>query len=168
MLIQRRPVAFRHGSVGERLFEVGEKLVEHDPPLQPDPFLAHMDGVGKEDPSSGYSDYGSLGQYTISGTVGVPQAGLVIAETGGGTEVVEGGAGDSYEVSLTSEPTHAVEITITPDAQLETAPASLTFTPANWHVAQTVSVSAVDDEVAEGVHSGTISHAATSDVEQAV
>jgi PKD repeat protein len=32
-------------------------------------YYLHVDGIGKGDPATGYSDYGSLGEYTISGTV---------------------------------------------------------------------------------------------------
>ena len=36
-------------------------------------YYVKIDGIGKGAPSTGYSDYGSLGQYTISGTIeGVP------------------------------------------------------------------------------------------------
>ena len=65
-------------------------------------------------------------------------AGVQIVEVGG-TEVVEGGATDTYTIVLTSEPTHDVLIALDPDAQLGVDPLGpLTFTPANWHTAQTV------------------------------
>jgi hypothetical protein len=38
---------------------------------------------------------------------------------------------------------------------------TLTFTTANWNSAQNVTVTAVDDAIAEGTHSGTIAHAAS-------
>ena len=89
-------------------------------------------------------------------------AGVVVTESAGSTAVAEGGAGDSYTVVLTSEPIANVRIDITFDpAQLTVAgetdgTAQLVFTPANWNLAQAVSVAAVDDPVIEGPHTGTI------------
>ena len=58
-------------------------------------------------------------------------------ETGGDTEVAEGGATDTYTVVLTSQPTHNVQITLDPDEQVGVDPVGpLTFTPLNWHAAQ--------------------------------
>lgn len=88
-------------------------------------------------------------------------AGVVITQSGGNTAVTEGGATDSYTVVLTSQPTADVTITLNPGSQLST-PTTLTFTAQNWNVAQTVAVSAVNDDIAEGNHSGTITHSASS------
>ena len=88
--------------------------------------------------------------------------GVTITESGGSTDVAEGGASDTYDVVLTSEPTADVTITITPDAQSTVAPASLIFTSSNWNAAQTVTVTAVDDVLAEGPHASTITHGDTS------
>jgi len=85
-------------------------------------------------------------------------AGVLIVESGGTTDVTEGGAGDSYDVSLTAQPSSDVTITLGPDAQVTAGPAVLTFTPLDWNVPQTVTVTAVDDAIAEGPHTGTITH----------
>jgi hypothetical protein len=45
---------------------------------------------------------------------------------------------------------------------LTVSPPSLIFTISNWSTSQTVTVTAVNDAVAEGTHSGTITHAAAS------
>jgi hypothetical protein len=76
--------------------------------------------------------------------------------------VAESGATDSYNMALNSEPTADVTVTVSPDAQLSASAASLIFTPGNWSTPQTVIVSAVDDLIAEGPHTGAISHAASS------
>lgn len=89
-------------------------------------------------------------------------AGVVVTESGGSTDVVEGGATDTYTVVLIKAPTGNVTITPTPDGQSTVAPTKLIFTPANWAVPQTVVVAAVDDKLFEGPHSGLITHAATS------
>ncbi len=70
----------------------------------------------------------------------------------------EGGAGDSYTVRLATLPLASVTVTVTPDAQLTTSPPTLTFTTADWSTPQTVTVSAVDDTVAEGAHAGVVAH----------
>lgn len=89
-------------------------------------------------------------------------AGVTITESSGSTNITEGGATDTYTIVLNSQPTADVTIAITPDSQSTTSTTTLTFTAANWDVAQTVTVSAVDDLVTEGTHSSTISHTATS------
>jgi hypothetical protein len=89
-------------------------------------------------------------------------AGVTVTQSGGTTTVTEGGATDSYTVVLTSQPLASVTITPTANSQLTVLPAPLTFTTADWNVAQTVTVTAVDDTFAEGSHSGSVTHAATS------
>ena len=64
---------------------------------------------------------------------------------------------------LTSAPTADVTITLNDtNGQVSTNVASLTFTSANWNVAQTVTVNAVNDTVGEGAHTGVIQHLVTS------
>ena len=104
---------------------------------------------------------GAMGGYdlnltrSVSDAVPVP----VIALGGAGSlqdfasAVTEGGATATYDVVLESEPTADVTITPAGGAQLQT-PAALLFTSANWDTAQTVTVTATDDAVAEGPHAG--------------
>ncbi len=83
----------------------------------------------------------------------------------------------SYAVRLRSQPTAPVTVTLSfdqevevevPPGQVVTSPATLTFTPAAWNVAQTVQVRAVDDAVDEdgdgnqSVHASLIRHGASS------
>ena len=67
----------------------------------------------------------------------------------------------SYTVVLDSEPTDDVRINITAPAMVTLSPTSLTFTPANWNVAQTVTATAVDDAIdnAGNERTGNITHA---------
>ena len=91
-------------------------------------------------------------------------AGVTITESGT-TDVGEGGATDSYDVVLNSQPATGTTVTITigtADGQTTTTPTSLVFDDSNWNVAQSVTVTAVDDAVAEGLHAGSITHTATS------
>jgi hypothetical protein len=87
---------------------------------------------------------------------------VTITESGGSTNVTEGGATDSYTVVLNSQPTADVTITISPDSQVSVSPTSLTFTSSDWNTPQTITVTAVDDFVVEGSHTGTITHSASS------
>jgi hypothetical protein len=89
-------------------------------------------------------------------------AGVVITETAGATVSSEGGAGDSYTVALSSEPTSPVTINFTQDAQLLGAPPNLVFTDLDWSTPQFVVLTAFDDLVAEGMHFGSVTHTASS------
>ena len=80
---------------------------------------------------------------------------------------MEGGAGDSYQVRLTTTPDSNVMVTISVDGQLDIGggvgqSVDLTFTPGNALVPQLVTVSAFDDSAEEGVHFSTIAHTASS------
>ena len=76
--------------------------------------------------------------------------------------IAEGGS-DSYEVVLTSKPSHEVTVTITHgrDADIDSAPDRLTFSSSNWETAQTVTVSAAQDEDARD-DVATLSHSVAS------
>ena len=89
------------------------------------------------------------------------------------TTVTEAGGSDTYTVVLSQAPTSDVVVTLTPNSQLMVTPATLTFTPANYNTAQTVTVRAVDDALYESSphygglpaanpHYGTITHSAAS------
>ncbi len=74
----------------------------------------------------------------------------------------EGGTTSTYTASLRAPPGSNVTVNLTADSQVTTSPSSLTFTPSNWNVAQTVTVAAVDDSAVEGAHSGRITHSSSS------
>ncbi len=116
----------------------------------PGTWAAALDG-GTGTPAQGFP-------MTLSGTV----PGITVTQSGGTTDVTEGGATDTFTVALNTAPSSNVTITLTPDAQVSVSPATLTFTPANWNVAQTVTVTAVNDAIVEGTHTGNISFAVTS------
>ena len=90
-------------------------------------------------------------------------SGVTITRTGGATAVVEGGATDTYTVVLASAPTADVVIMLDDtNGQVSFDSPTLTFTSANWSTAQTVTVTAVNDTVGEGAHTGVIHHRASS------
>lgn len=87
-----------------------------------------------------------------------------VTVSGGPLTIAEAAGTGNFTVVLTSEPTAAVTITVTssgPDAAA-VSPATLTFTPANWNSAQTVTATGVDDDVASGGRTVTVSMAAAS------
>ncbi len=88
-------------------------------------------------------------------------AGVTVVESEDSTDVEEGGATDTYTVVLEAEPSGEVTITISTDGQSTVDPASLTFGTGNWRDAQLVTVTAVDDDVAEGNHTSAITHTAS-------
>src|SRR5207249_2224311 len=77
--------------------------------------------------------------------------GITVIPTSGLT-TTEGGGTATFTIALTSQPTENVTIGISPSDMTEgtVAPASLTFTPANWNTAQTVTVTGVDDFAVDG------------------
>jgi putative cell wall-binding protein len=88
---------------------------------------------------------------------------VAITESDGSTNINEAGpTSDTYTLALTSPPTANVTVTISPNAQQMTDQSSATFTPLNWHVPQTVTVTAVDDPTRECAHVGSIAHASVS------
>ena len=87
-------------------------------------------------------------------------AGLTIAGTA--PSLTEGGAAGTYTIALAQVPNANVTVTVSPDKQLSVARTQLVFTPDNWHVPQVVSVQALQDGVAEGRHSGIVTHTVTS------
>src|SRR5438093_1417583 len=78
-------------------------------------------------------------------------AGITVNPTSGLTTSEAGGTA-TFTVVLTSQPTANVTIGLSSSDLTEgtVSPASLTFTTANWNVAQTVTVTGVDDLVQDG------------------
>ncbi|KPQ36187.1 MAG: putative Ca2+-binding protein [Phormidium sp. OSCR] len=91
----------------------------------------------------------------------VPGMGLL--ETGFSTRVTEGSVTDDYVVSLDSQPTEPVTVTViqAADSGLE-AIAPLVFTPTNWSTPQTVDVVVIDDFIDRGDRTTTLTHQVTS------
>ncbi|MBX7148671.1 FG-GAP-like repeat-containing protein [bacterium] len=104
----------------------------------------------------------TISNITVNPIVDNDTAGVTVAHTSGNTVVAEGGATDTYTVVLSTEPTNNVTVTLTHDAQVTLSDSALTFTSGNWDTPQSVTVTAVDDEVTEGSASSTITHTASS------
>ncbi|QJD78872.1 putative Ig domain-containing protein [Spirosoma rhododendri] len=102
-------------------------------------------------------DLGNPGGYFV------PLNRVLVRESGGTTTVTEGGPTDTYTVALNSQPSSDVTVTINPGSQLTVNPTTLTFTSANYSTAQTVTVTAIDDNVYQGApRSVTITQNVTS------
>jgi hypothetical protein len=110
---------------------------------------------------SGGATLGSQSSSTVT-ILDDDTAGVTVTQSGGSTDVTEGGATDTYTVVLNSQPTSNVVISVSPDSQTNVSPSQLTFTPSDWNTPQTVTVTAIDDSISEGSHSGTIQHSASS------
>ena len=85
-------------------------------------------------------------------------AGFTALPTGGTTSVTEAGTTDTFSVALTVQPLTDVVLAVTSGDLTEAtvAPATLTFTPANWNVPQVVTVTGVDDVAVDGPQSTTL------------
>ena len=89
--------------------------------------------------------------------------GVTVTESGGTTVLTEAGVTDTYTLVLSSQPTSTVTLTISnTDSQVSLSTSSIYFTSTTWNQAQTITVTAVNDSVAQGTHTGTITHSASS------
>ncbi|NUM73980.1 T9SS type A sorting domain-containing protein [candidate division KSB1 bacterium] len=117
---------------------------------------------------SGDANYNSIAIVTVTANITDNDiAGVAVVESGGSTDVSEDGTTDTYAVVLTTVPASGVSVTVDPDNQLDVGAGpgnsiTLTFLPGDATTPQTVTVTATDDAAVEGVHTGAITHAATS------
>ena len=134
-----------------------------------------IDGVGAGNPFSstptGYTDYGSLGQYMLSGTVQegslvstsstppppLPAASILVSSEGTLITTEDGGRA-SFQVGLSRAPTSDVLLRISSSDSGEgnVIDSQLVFTTANWQSLQTVTIEGVDDSLVDGAQPYTI------------
>jgi hypothetical protein len=123
-------------------------------------YFLQVDGVGFGNPTinppTGYTDYGSVGNYWISGTISnavtpgnqLPTYVVSYNNSESFVGVPEGGT-NTFQIRLSSQPTSDVVVAVAwsaGDANLTvTGGASLTFTTNNWSTNQTVTVAAAED-----------------------
>ena len=81
-----------------------------------------------------------------------PVPDLVVVQTGNNTQVSEAGTTDTFTVRLNTQPTSNVVVNVGSGDPTEATvnPATLTFTPSNWNIPQTVTVTGVDDALDDG------------------
>jgi hypothetical protein len=107
-------------------------------------------------------DWTVLNNATKNTLTGGATVGVQITESGDSTNVIEAQTTDTYALVLTAQPAANVTITLTPSSQVSVDKTVLTFTASNWNVAQTVTISALDDHLSTGPRIGTISHQVAS------
>ena len=85
-------------------------------------------------------------------------AGFTVTQSGGTTQVSENGTTDTFAIVLTAQPSSDVVFDIlSSDATEATAsPTLLTFTTANWSIAQTVTVTGINDAIVDGTQTSTV------------
>jgi len=89
--------------------------------------------------------------------------GLTFIPASGQIGVTEGGAVATYQVRLEAQPQSDIMVTLAPGAQVTVSPSALIFTPDNWNIPQTVTVTAVDDLLSEArPHKAVIQHTLSS------
>jgi hypothetical protein len=96
--------------------------------------------------------------------------GAIVVESGDVTTVSETGIADTYQLSLSKAPAANVRISLVAALGDQVRAVSLSnpansfldFTPTNWNVPQTVSVSAVNDSTAENFHRSFVRHVSSS------
>ena len=85
-------------------------------------------------------------------------AGFTVTESAGSTAVNESGTADTFAVVLNAQPDSDVIIDISSGdtGEVTVSPASLTFTNGNWNMAQTVTVTGVEDTLVDGSQNTTV------------
>ncbi len=76
--------------------------------------------------------------------------------------VAEGGDGATYQVALVEPPTASVTITLAITDEIIVSPTTLFFETTTWTLPQTITVSAVDDDMIEGIETVTVEHTISS------
>ncbi len=107
----------------------------------------------KIDDANSDDAFDSLPDQSINVTVtDDDEAGLIVSENGGSTEVQESGTRDTFTVVLRVQPQSDVVVAIEREdlTEVRVSPTSLTFTSANWNVTQRVNLIGVDDTLADG------------------
>ncbi len=113
--------------------------------------------------ASSDGNYNNISIGSITATVtDNDTAGITVTQSSGTTAVTEGGSTDSYTVVLTSQPTNDVTVAIDHDSEVSLDKSTLTFTNSDWSSAQTVTVTAVNDDIDEDSEDSIITHTATS------
>jgi hypothetical protein len=138
-------------------------------------FVRAIDDLTPEDtPHNGFISHSATSDDTRYHNItiaGIPTfitdneiAGVRVLPSGGSTHLSESGITDTYDVVLTTPPAADVTLTIQPGAQVTVASpgSTLSFTPSNWNLPQTVTLAAVNDTAVEDTHSAVITHTATS------
>ena len=85
-------------------------------------------------------------------------AGFTVTQSGGSTIVTEAATTDTFTVVLNRQPNSDVVFSVSGSdlGEATVSSATLTFTMVNWNVAQTVTVTGVNDDLIDGTQNSTI------------
>ena len=102
--------------------------------------------------SSTDAGYNGIDPFDVTVTNTDNDSAGVTINAGTSQTTTEAGATSTFTIVLNSKPTANVTIPLSTSDPSEgtVSPASVTFTPANWNAAQTVTATGVDDKVADG------------------
>jgi len=78
------------------------------------------------------------------------ESGVTVTPTN--LDLAEGGGSETFSVVLWRGPASDVTVTFAPNPNVAFVPASVTFTTGNWATAQSITVTATDDLLREGLH----------------
>ena len=92
----------------------------------------------------------------------VDSAQLVVSSSNGDTTVLENGFSDTYTLSLTVAPTSDVTVFLNTGTEVTADVTSLVFTPDNFDIPQTVTLTAINDSEEEGTQTVSIPHTLAS------
>ncbi len=112
--------------------------------------------------TSGDADYNVLNGAAVSNiavtNIDDDVVGFTIIETGGNTATSEPDVTDTFSMVLTSQPASNVILNLVSSDTGEgtVAPATVTFTPTNYNVAQEITITGADDVLVDGVQSYSI------------
>ncbi|PRY97821.1 gliding motility-associated-like protein [Marinilabilia salmonicolor] len=101
--------------------------------------------------NNGDANYRTLGDISIDATnTDNDVAAIMVSKTT--LQTSEDGASDNFDIRLSAQPESNVTITINglDASEGSLSNSSLTFTPGNWNTNQTVTVTGVNDEIADG------------------
>ncbi|MFK7818650.1 MAG: peptidoglycan DD-metalloendopeptidase family protein [Planctomycetaceae bacterium] len=96
--------------------------------------------------------YHGLADIVTVSTTDDDTAGLAVVESGGNSAVSELGTTDTFTVSLTAQPLGNVVIDLTSSdtSEVTVSPSSITITPGEWDLPQTITLTGVDDTPVDG------------------
>ena len=114
------------------------------------------------DISSQDSNYATLLAESLVARVEDNDAPDIVVAAAGTVQVSESGATGTYSIFLRSQPAEPLHIAFVTDSQIRVKPASITINESNWRTSHIVTVSAIDDDLSEGIHSSSIRHNASS------
>ncbi|MCM2374218.1 sodium:calcium exchanger [Rhodopirellula sp. ICT_H3.1] len=113
-----------------------------------------LDAVNANEPNlraEFYLPFAEVTEFDVTGDQIEIVGGGVVFTNATNLQATEGGSSASFQVALNRAPSADVSFTITPQTpnQVTLSSTTLTFTPSNWNLPQTVQITATNDSVAE-------------------